>query len=87
MEQLARWEVVDRWDDRATDKFLNNAYRYQLTAAAGQFHRAVRRLGQDTATSVAATFAPSILKSQLAEMCGALSRSPAALAEGWSVVP
>ena len=86
MEQLAKWEVVDRWDDRATDKFLNNAYRYQLTAAAAQFHRAVRLLGEDAATSVAATFAPSVLMSQLGEMCAALPGDPARLAEGWSVV-
>ena len=86
MEQLAKWEVVDRWDDRGTDKFLNNAYRYQLTAAAAQFHRAVRRLGEDTATSVAATFAPSVLMGHLTDMCDALPGNPAALAEGWSVV-
>jgi uncharacterized protein (TIGR02677 family) len=86
MEQLAKWGVVDQWDDRATDKFLNNAYRYQLTAAAAQFHRAIRRLGEDTATSVAATFAPSVLTSQLTDMCAALLGNPRALAEGWSVV-
>lgn len=86
MVQLVRWDVVDQWDDRATEKFLNNAYRYQLTAAAAQFHRAVRRLGEDAATSVAATFAPAVLTSQLADMCAALLGDPAALAEAWSVV-
>jgi uncharacterized protein (TIGR02677 family) len=85
MDQLTKWEVVDQWDDRATDKFLNNAYRYQLTPAAAQFHRAVRRLGEDTVNSVAATFAPSVLTSQLSHMCAAVG-DPAAFAEGWSVV-
>jgi len=57
-----------------------------LTAFAAQFHRAVRRLGEDTATSVAATFAPSVLTSQLNDMSAALLGNPAAWAEAWSVV-
>jgi hypothetical protein len=56
-------------EDRATEKFRNNAYRDQLTPAAAQFHRAVRKLGD--ASSVAATFAPSVLTSQLNGMCEA----------------
>ena len=88
MAQLAAWEVVDTWDERLTGNinWQRNASRYQLTALAAQFHRAVRRLGQDGAGALAAAFAPGILRTQLDAMQTALGTDPSAVVEAWAVV-
>lgn len=88
VEQLAAWSVIDLWDERPTrdEDFLRNSNRYQLTAQAAQFHRAVRRLGEDVAGSVAATFAPLVLRTQIEAMRAALGRDAVAVAEAWAVI-
>lgn len=88
MAQLGAWQVVDTWDERLTGKvnWQRNASRYQLTALAAQFHRAVQRLGHDSASSLAATFAPGVLRTQLDAMQAALGADPAAVVEAWAVV-
>lgn len=88
MDQLEAWQVVHVWDERPTrdEDFLRNSNRYQLTPLAAQFHRAVRRLGDDVAGSVAATFAPMVLHAQLDLMVTALGNDPAAVAAAWAVV-
>lgn len=88
MAQLHSWGVVDAWDERPTrdEDFLRNSNRYQLTQLAAQFHRAVRRLGEDSAQSLAATFAPRTLRAQLEIMVGALEADPGEVAAAWAVV-
>lgn len=88
MVQLAEWQVVNAWDERPVrdEDFLRNSVRYQLTPLAAEFHRAVRALGRDDADSVAATFAPAVLRSQLEQMLQALGTDPDAVARAWSVV-
>lgn len=88
MRQLTAWGVVDDWDDRSLrpDNFLRNATRYQLTSITAALARAVRRLGEDTGSSVAATFAPAVLISQLEIMATALASDPARAAEAWGAV-
>ncbi len=88
MKQLESWEVVHAWDVRPDrdDDFLRNSTRYQLTSDAAEFHRAFRRLGEDAAESVAATFAPLVLRTQLTAMREGLDRDPATVAEAWAVV-
>lgn len=88
MSQLADWEVVNIWDERPVrdEDFLRNSARYQLRPLAAEFHRAVCALGSDHAESVAATFAPAVLRSQLEEMVRGLGNEPAAVATAWSIV-
>ena len=88
MAQLAAWQVVDTWDERLTGNvnWQRNASRYQLTALAAQFHRGVRRLGQDGTGALAATFAPGILRTHLDAMVAALGTDPGAVVEAWAVV-
>lgn len=87
MAQLHTWGVVDAWDERPTrdEDFLRNSNRYQLTLLAAQFHRAVRSLGEDSALSLAATFAPRTLRAQLELMVISFGTDPGEVAAAWSV--
>ncbi len=85
LDQLAGWGVAVRWPGPGGDRW------YQLTAAAAQLHRSVRRLGPDapgagSGGSVAATAAPPVLATQLARLAGAVPGEPAVAAEAWSVL-
>jgi uncharacterized protein (TIGR02677 family) len=86
LDQLVAWGVAVQWAGPAGDPV------YQLTAAAAQLHRAVRRLGPDVAAgsglgaSVAASAAPPVLAAQLARLAGAVPGEPAVAAEAWSVL-
>jgi uncharacterized protein (TIGR02677 family) len=88
MNQLADWQVVDAWDERPVreEDFLRNSSRYQLTQLAAQFHRAVTTMGADQASSVAATFAPAVLRAQLTSMVTGLGADPVAVGTAWSIV-
>lgn len=89
MTQLLLWGVIDTWDERPVrdEDFLRNSNRYQLTPLAAQLHRAVRRLGDDdTDRSVAATFAPQVLRAQLDLMVASLDTNPETVAAAWSVI-
>lgn len=88
VNQLVDWQVVDAWDERPVreEDFLRNSSRYQLTPLAAQFHRAVSDLGSDQASSVAATFAPAVLKAQLTSMLDALGKDAAMVGTAWSIV-
>jgi uncharacterized protein (TIGR02677 family) len=88
MRQLVDWGVVNAWDERPTreEDFLRNSSRYQLTPMAAEFHRAVLTLGHSAASSVAATFAPAVLRAQLSDMVTALGTDASAVAAAWSVV-
>ena len=88
MNQLADWQVIDAWDERPIreEDFLRNSSRYQLTQLAAQFHRAVTDLGTDQASSVAATFAPAVLRAQLTDMLTGLGSDPVAVGTAWSIV-
>lgn len=88
MNQLVDWQVVDAWDERPVreEDFLRNSSRYQLTQTAAQFHRAVTDLGSDQASSVAATFAPAVLRAQLTSMLATLGTDPSEVGAAWSIV-
>lgn len=88
MRQLAAWGVVDDWDDRSLrpNNFLRNATRYQITSITAELARAVRRLSEDTGSSIAATFAPAVLISQLEVMAASLAADPSRAAEAWGAV-
>lgn len=88
MSQLVDWQVVDVWDERPVrdEDFLRNSSRYQLTPLAAELHRAVLTLGSDEAGSVAATFAPAVLRAQLADMRRGLGNDPELVATSWAVV-
>lgn len=90
MEALEAWDVVTRWDDRTGSaeytSWNRSSQRYQLQPLAAELHRAVRRLGEDSAGSVAATFAPGVLRSQLETMRAQLRVDPEAVVKAWSIV-
>ncbi len=75
MRTLHNWGVVIRWQDKAKTEadFVRTRDRYQLTAAAADLHRWLRRkIDEDAVATSAAAFAPAVIADRLDEMLLAL---------------
>lgn len=71
MRTLHNWGVVIRWQDKAKTEadFVRTRDRYQLTAAAADLHRWLRRkIDEDVVATSAAAFAPAVIADRLDEM-------------------
>lgn len=68
MKALQRWGAVVRWQDKARTEadFIRTRDRYQLTAAAADLHRWLRRsVDEDAVATSAAAFAPAVIADRL----------------------
>ncbi|MFD0576071.1 DUF2397 domain-containing protein [Dactylosporangium darangshiense] len=90
MRTLHAWGVVIRWQDKAKTEadFVRTRDRYQLTAAAADLHRWLRRkIDEDAVATSAAAFAPAVIADRLDEMLLALADADHLLAaQAWAQV-
>lgn len=88
LSQLADWGVIRMWEDkvRSDEDFTRHRGRYQLSEEAAHLHRAVRSLGTESSSAIAATLAPPVIAAQLTQLRTAIETDPAAAATAWGVI-
>jgi uncharacterized protein (TIGR02677 family) len=88
LAQLAGWGVIHTWEDkvRSDEDFTRHRGRYQLSEEAAHLHRAVRSLGTESSSAIAATLAPPVLATQLTQLRATIETDPAAAAAAWGVI-
>jgi uncharacterized protein (TIGR02677 family) len=90
MRTLHNWGVVIRWQDKAKTEadFVRTRDRFQLTAAAADLHRWLRRkIDEDAVATSAAAFAPAVIADRLDDMLLALvDGDPLRAGQSWAQV-
>lgn len=88
LAQLAGWGVIVMWEDkvRSDEDFTRHRGRYQLSEEAAHLHRAVRSLGAESSSAIAATLAPPVIAAQLTQLRANVESDPAAAAAAWGVI-
>lgn len=90
MKALLQWDVVIKWQDKAKTEadFVRTRDRFQLTSAAADLHRWLRRsIDDDAVATSAAAFAPAVIADRLDETLLAIADGEYLLAaRSWAQV-